>query len=260
MTYTETALVFTNPFGHRTAGVLATPVLPTDTMVILCHGFLSDKNSQTNRQITDLLVARNIATLRFDWFGCGESDGDFAEITISICREQLLRVIADARARGYTRLGLIGSSFGGLIALLIAPHVSDVVALGLKCPVPDFPEMLRLRFGSSSMENWKNAGAIAIPVLDGIPPIRLQHRFYEDALTHNAYQAAHALSVPTFIVHGDRDQIVPVHQIHDLMRSLSGDRHLLLLAGADHQFARPNDFRKMTASLAEWMTRTLTTF
>ena len=69
----ETSVTFLSSSGLSTPAMLTKPSPPTNLGVILCHGFLSDKNSRTNRRLTELLVPRRIATLRFDWYGMGES-------------------------------------------------------------------------------------------------------------------------------------------------------------------------------------------
>jgi pimeloyl-ACP methyl ester carboxylesterase len=57
------------------------------------------------------------AYLRFDYFGHGESDGEFRDGTITRWREDALAVI-DALTEG--PLVLVGSSMGGWIACLVA--------------------------------------------------------------------------------------------------------------------------------------------
>ena len=52
----ETSVTFLNASGLSTPAILAEPSTPTNLGVILCHGFLSDKQSRTNRRLTELLV------------------------------------------------------------------------------------------------------------------------------------------------------------------------------------------------------------
>ena len=65
----EEALTFTDQDGHKISGVFAKPEKKTDRIALFCHGFLSNKNSSTNRALTDILVPQGIATFRFDFFG-----------------------------------------------------------------------------------------------------------------------------------------------------------------------------------------------
>src|SRR5690606_24858188 len=79
---TETSVTFTSASGIVTTALFAQPPHPAGRAVILCHGFLSGKNSRTNRRLTDLLVSESIATLRFDWYGMGDSPDSDARLSI----------------------------------------------------------------------------------------------------------------------------------------------------------------------------------
>ena len=244
--------------GHRMSSILTTPEHTTDGLVVLCHGFLSTKNSSTNKALTRLLASHGLAALRFDFFGQGESEGPFEKITVSTAVDQAMTAIDLVRRTGYRRLGLIGSSFGGLVATLVAARRSDLAALGLKCPVPDFPEMLRLEFGDAGIERWKRTGAIP-DVTGGTRPIPLIYGFYEDCLTHQVYEAATMISVPVLIVQGDCDELVPLHQSRRLLDALKTKKDLRILPGANHGFTKADDFRTMTEALADWMVTHLKT-
>ena len=248
----ETPLVFQDGANHAVSTILTEPDQKSDRAVILCHGFLSNKDSRTNLRLTQLLVAQGICTVRFDWFGMGESGGDFSRMTVATCCDQLERAISLIHDRGYSELGLIGSSFGGLLAILVGQHHPELRAIGLKCPVPDFPEMLEHEFGSDGIEEWKRTNSIP-DVTGGAASMALDFTFYESCRAVDAYQAARKINVPVLIVHGERDELVPFHQIRQLEDALPGDKELVLLPEADHQFGRPEDFRRMTVHLADWM-------
>ena len=252
----QKALTFQDSHGHLVAATLAEPKVKGEGAVILGHGFLSTKQSNTNRRLTDLLVPQGISTFSFDWFGMGESEGAFADLTIGRCCDQLERAMDFISGQGYQRLGLIGSSFGGLISLLVAGRHSDLLGLGLKCPVPDFPELLRLEFGEVALGHWRETGQIP-NVTGGAKPLALRYDFYEDCLKYDAFKAAEQITVPTRIVHGEKDELVPLHQIQRLERCLPAQKELHLLEGANHHFGRPEDFRKMTNLLGDWMVRFL---
>ncbi len=252
MDWSEAPLAFQDGAHNSVSAILAEPAHKGDQAVILCHGFLSNKESRTNRRLTQLLVARGISTFRFDWFGMGESDGEFGHVTVSRCCDQLERAITLMYAQGYRKLGIIGSSFGGLITILVSENHPELHAVGLKCPVPDFPEMLEREFGPSGMEEWERTNAIP-DVTGGTAPIFLDFSFYENCRAFNAYEAACTINAPVLIVHGKQDELVPLHQIHRLENALPGDKELVLLPRADHRFGRPEDFRHVTVYLANWI-------
>lgn len=250
----EHPFTFQDRAGHTVSAVLAAPAQPTDLVVVLLHGFLSNKNSTTNKTLARALLEQHIATLRFDFFGQGESEGPFERITITTALDQATSALELAASKGYRRIGLIGSSFGGLIALLAAAdaaHRTRLAGLALKCPVPDFEEMLRLEFGPEGIVEWKRTGTIP-NVTGGGERVPLHYAFYEDCARYRGYDAAQSVTVPTLIVQGDQDEFVPIHQSRRLLEALRPPKRLDILPGADHGFTKAEDFRAMTTKLIEW--------
>jgi pimeloyl-ACP methyl ester carboxylesterase len=160
-------------------------------------------------------------------------------------------------ARGYDRIGLVGSSFGGFVAILTAAQRRDIGCLALKCPVVDFAEELRLKFGSEELERWQVTDTIS-NIMGGPDRVRLRYGFYEDCLRQIAYGPAERITVPTLIVQGEQDECVPLHQSRRLHDALGGPKRLELLPGADHQFTRGEDFRQMTTVISDWLSTHLT--
>ena len=253
----EEALTFHDRHGHVIAAMLATPDGPTTCLAVLCHGFLSGKNSTTNRTLTRLLNERGLATFRFDFFGQGDSDGPFEEITTTLAVHQTQAALDLVTARGYDRIGLVGSSFGGLVAILTAAQRRDLACLALKCPVVDFAEELRLKFGPEELARWQATDTIP-NIMGGPDRVRLRYGFYEDCLRQIAYGPAERITVPTLIVQGEQDECVPLHQSRQLRDALGGPKRLELLPGANHQFTRGEDFLQMTTSISDWLVTHLT--
>lgn len=254
----EEALTFHDRHGHSVAAILSKPDRPTTGLVVLCHGFLSGKNSTTNKTLTRLLNEQGLATFRFDFFGQGESDGPFEEITTTLAVEQTETALDLVAAKGYGRIGLVGSSFGGLVAILTTARRHDISCLALKCPVVDFAEELRLNFGPEELARWQATDTIP-NTMGGPDRVRLRYGFYEDCLGQIAYGPAERISVPTLIVQGEQDECVPLHQSRRLHDVLGGPKRLDLLPDADHQFTQGADFRQMTTSISEWLVRHLMT-
>jgi pimeloyl-ACP methyl ester carboxylesterase len=253
----ESSFAFSDPFGHRVAAILTTPDRDTDQIAVLCHGFLSGKNSSTNKTLTRVLVERGIATFRFDFFGHGDSAGPFEQITNTLALDQAQAALDLVKQKGYRRIGLMGSSFGGLVATLAAARRTDLACLALKCPVVDFAEELRLEFGETEMAQWKSTDTVP-NIMGGPDRVALRYAFYEDCLRRIAYEPARFITAPTIIVQGDHDEHVPLHQSQRLYEVLPGTKRMEVLAGADHQFTKSEDFTRMTTMIADWLTRYLT--
>lgn len=253
----EERFSFLDPHGHRVASILTRPSSGTDAVAVLCHGFLSSKTSSTNNALTRMLLSYGIATFRFDFFGQAESEGPFEQITTTLAVEQAHAAIDLVQQKGFRRIGLMGSSFGGLVSILTASQRMELACLALKCPVVDFAEELQLEFGEEGMVEWKATGTIP-NMMGGPDRIKLQYAFYEDCLRQIAYEPARTITAPTIIVQGDEDEHVPLHQSQQLYEALQVKKRFELLPGADHQFTKGEDFNRMTNLIADWLVQHLT--
>lgn len=253
----EERFSFIDHLGHRVSSILTVPGSGTDRIAVLCHGFLSGKHSTTNKTLTRMLTERDIATFCFDFFGQGESEGPFKEITSTLAVGQAMAAIDLLKQKGFRKMGLMGSSFGGLVSILTAAQRTDLACLALKCPVVDFAEELRLGFGDEELARWKATDTIP-NLMGGTERIALRYAFYEDCLRQIAYEPARSITAPTVIVQGDKDAHVPLHQSRRLYEALPVKKRLEILPGADHQFTKGEDFKRMTNTIADWLTEHLT--
>ena len=76
---------------------------------------------------------------------------------------------------------------------------------------------------------------------------------------HAGGRAAQALRVPTIIVHGDRDEVIPVKQSEELYARIRAEKALHVIPGADHRFSNPEQFRRTTELLVDWLGRYVAT-
>jgi len=88
----------------------------TDDIIILCHGFTSDKYSSGRfERLTKALNSINISAFTFDFSGCGESDDD--SLNMDKETDDLKSAINYVKNLGYKRIALYGHSLGTVICL-----------------------------------------------------------------------------------------------------------------------------------------------
>src|SRR5262249_18841527 len=104
--------------------------------VLVLHGFGSNKTAANTMQPSKVLSDLGYVVLRFDMRGCGDSEGEFGRV---ICLEQVedtrsaLTFLARHPAVDPERIGLIGSSFGGAVAVYtggVDARVAAVISNG----------------------------------------------------------------------------------------------------------------------------------
>ncbi len=242
--------VFLQSNGKRLCAVISLPsadkALP---VIVFAHGFASSKESKTQARLERMLNERGIASVRFDFFARGESDGSPEEITISKAVNNINDVISYLRGMGYARIGLCGFSFGGLASLIAASGNDGLFMLALKSPVSDYVAIMD---SCHDISMWRRNGYVDHLGKSGAET-RLKYSFYEDARKNIAYDAAGKIEIPVLIVHGDADDTVPLEQsvrLSEIIRNCE----LVVIHGADHQYTAPEHFDKMVNVIYDFIT------
>ena len=243
---------FPNSKGNRLCGIISDPTgerhLP---IVVLCHGFSTSKGGRTYVRLEEIFNSRNYSTFRFDFFGHGESEGKFEEITISEAVDDVKSAIRLVKDSGYTKIGLMGSSFGGLASIVTAGQSEDISILALKSPVSDYMGLLIARDQDLDIKKWKEKGSITVKGVDG-RSLRLNYSFFEDVQKIDGYRYAKNIKVPTLLVHGNCDQTVPLKQSRKAA-SLIPDCRLEIIEGADHIYSDSQHFEKMLELISDFV-------
>ncbi len=218
-------------------------------------GFHSDMGGTKALALDAWARANARASVRFDYFGHGESSGDFAHGTITRWREDALAVL-DQLTEGPQIL--IGSSMGAWLALLTAlARLERVAGLVLIAPAPDFTERLMwAQFSSDIRAEIETTGQWLRPSAYGDGPYPITKALIEDGRRWLLLDrgAAIPLTMPVRILHGEEDADVPWSLAHELMGALaSTDVHLTLVKGGDHRLSGPQQLTLLTRTVAALM-------
>jgi alpha-beta hydrolase superfamily lysophospholipase len=245
----EEPLTITNNRGRRLAGIVATPDLGDPAAVsVLSHGMLSGKNSPKHIQLAEWLADRDVATLRFDFTSRYDSEGPVEEMTYTQGVEDLRAAVDVAReAFGPLPLGLYGSSMGGSVVLLYTARYGGVDAIATIAAAARPAALWHDSLEQEGLERWKREGWWEF---EGQ---RVPFSFYEDAARKDVIAAAARVRCPLLLVHGARDEIVPVAQAKELEAAAGGPTRLVILPEADHRFSRPEDLRQMLQEVTRWL-------
>ncbi len=225
---------------RRTPGSGAAPTL------VFLPGYMSDMSGSKATALFARAEAEGRVCLLMDYSGCGQSDGDFADGTLSRWREEVLAVIA-AHAPGPVLLA--GSSMGGWLMLLVAEQLGARLAgmIGI-APAPDFT-----RWGYSAAQQARLAAGETIfePNPYGPEPTPTHAGFYADAAQHLRLQQGLALTCPAQLIHGQRDDDVPWEISLQLAAALASDAvQVTLIKDGDHRLSRPADIALIEAAVA----------
>lgn len=102
----------------------------SQSIIILCHGFTSDKSSRGRfDKLANSFQRLGYSALAFDFSGCGESDDD--RLTLAKQVDDLHSVISFVTSMGYTKIALYGNSLGSTVCLqCYTPQISTMVLTG----------------------------------------------------------------------------------------------------------------------------------
>jgi pimeloyl-ACP methyl ester carboxylesterase len=204
--------------------------------VLFLPGYASDMSGSKALAVEEWARTNGRAALRFDYAGCGESDGAFEDQALADWRDDALAMI--------DRVGgpvvLAGSSMGGWIMLLaaLARPAQTVGMVGI-APAPDFTDW---GFSDAQKMALLADGRIEEPSDYSDQPTVTTRTFWQSGEANRLMHGAIPIDVPTRLVQGQRDPDVPWERTVRLGGLIEGDDvQTWLIKDGDHRLSRPQD-------------------
>jgi len=230
------------PHGLR----LATRFLPgAGPALVFLPGYMSDMAGGKATAVFDWAASRGQACLLLDYSGCGLSEGEFAQGTLSRWRDE---VVALVRAHELNEIVLIGSSMGGWLMLLVAQALGDGVrALVGLAAAPDFTE-----WGYDPAQ--KASLAAGETVFEDNPygpePTPTHAGFWADGQALLQLNETVPFDGPVHLIHGQADADVPWSIALRLAERLRSPQvQVRLIKDGDHRLSRPQDIAVLLETL-----------
>ena len=256
----ETPVIFECK-GQQLVGMLHLPEGRTRVpAALLLHGFGGTK-SESHRMFVKLaraLTSHGIATLRFDYRGCGDSAGNFEDLTIRsqvLDASEALRYLLRHKRVNTRRLALIGMSLGGAIAAHVVARESDrFKTLALWAPVAE---------GGDILDEFSTPDAVASLAQTGITEhwgnlvgVEFIRQFAEMKPLREVAKS----KCPVLLVHGSDDETVPAKHTDLYERAVqTGKRTVkkVIIPGADHTFSKLIWEQRLIKETVNWLSETL---
>lgn len=217
--------------------------------IVWLGGFKSDMTGTKATALAEWAATRQRPYARFDYFGHGQSSGQFTDGTITRWRDDTLAVL-DELAEGPQVL--VGSSMGAWIALLAAlARPEKVKALVLIAPAPDFTEALMWEgFDETIRATLRTEGIYRQPSDYDDEPYEISYQLIEDGRQHLLLGGPIPLTLPVRILQGMADEDVPWRHAMLLAETLvSEDVTVSLTKSGDHRLSEPDDISRLTETL-----------
>ncbi len=241
------------PGGHKLIGQLHHPAGPARAHALFAHCFTCSKDLRAVVAIAKALAEEGIATLRFDFTGLGESEGEFADTGFSSNVQELVHVAKHLETIGEAPDILIGHSLGGAAVLAAAsslPGVKAVVTIG--APADPAHVKALLTSGEADLEEHGEA-----EVCIGGRPFTIRKRFIDDLERQQPHDAVRGLARPLLIFHAPKDMIVGIDNARRIYEGARHPKSFVSLDDADHLLSRSRDARYVGRVLASWVERYL---
>jgi pimeloyl-ACP methyl ester carboxylesterase len=251
----------------RLAGILHLPDSPRPegrlaTFLVL-HGFGSNKDAGGGTTVAKMLASLGYAALRFDFRGCGESQGERGRV---ICKEQVrdtrnaLSYLASRGDIDPKRIGVVGQSFGAAVAVYSAGVDRRIAACISSGGWGDGAKKFRRQHASprawkkfsTMMKEGKRRKRLGKPMwvsrydIVPIPPrlrgnlapgsiMEFPFEVVETMFAFNANEVVGRIAPrPLLLLHSANDSVTPTEQSIELFEHAGKPTDLHLIADVDH--------------------------
>lgn len=245
--------------GQKIFGVMHLPSeKKLSSAVLICHGFGGNKVGKNRIYVhfAEKLAELGIAVLRLDFRCCGDSEGNFYDITIqgqvsdALLGLQFLEKHKDVDPK---RIGVLGISLGGAVSVLASSAYGGVKSLALWAPVAS---------GELWTKEWKELNPnIRLEDDAGFKdqiagPVFLEQ--FQEFRLENSLQTMEQVSL--LHIHGKKDTTVSLkHQgcYSNWRQNIPEKNRFVTLPNSDHHFTDSDDRQHLFAETLDWFQKTL---
>lgn len=247
-------VIIHNPHGLGLAARVELPETLLRGMAMIAPAFGCAKDILIASRTARRLLHYGIGSLRIDFTGVGQSEGDFSLTNLDTQIQDFVSAADWLRLHVRAPDLLIGHSFGGLVALDTSHQVPEVRAC-VTIATPSSPAHVLTIIGPAKSNAIEQHGATEIEV--NRQRYTLRQQFVDNARQYDMQQRIGKLNVPLLMLHSPRDDMVPMHHAHALFEAASHPKSLIAIEDADHMvYERPaSEFVADTIGL--WSSRYL---
>lgn len=219
--------------------------------VVLVHGFAYYKEEDgIFVELAKRLADIGIASYRFDFSGCGESEGDYANVTLTKLKDDLESILEYVRSRAtvdQARLGIVAQSFGTTTTISLTPQIKSLVLMG---SILNAKEVMKNLFGKGY-----NPRKISVLERSDESTVRIKPDFWQDFENHDLIKCVKQIKYPILLIHGSEDDHVVITEMDAIYQLANSPKEKLLLKGADHGLVPKRE--EMYAAVIKWFQKTL---
>jgi len=216
--------------------------------LVLCHGMESTRGGTKQTAIARRFVPQGYTVLRFDFSFVGDSEGEYEDLTVSGEVDDALGALDFMHQfGGATDCTLVGSSLGGLVALLAATKAQHLVSRVATIAAVADSHLFTDGLTPEAIAAWRSRGRRRVG------SAFLRPTFLDDVLAIDAPSTFAQIQVPVLVMHGDADTVVPPSHAALIATSAGGRVTVKRFAGVNHRFEEPGALSGLLDALEAWL-------
>lgn len=240
---------FKGSLGETLAGRIDIPESGESKVTALfAHCFTCSKNLKVVGHVTRELADRSITTLRFDFTGLGQSEGDFANTNFSSNVADLIAAGEFMEQEMEPPSLLIGHSLGGAAVLQAATSLKSVKAVAT-IGAPANPKHVKENF-SMQLDEIEETGEASVKLAGRT--FKIKKQFLDDLNENNVNQHVENLGRALLILHAPLDKTVGIDNAAHLYKMAKHPKSFISLHEADHLLTSETYSRYAGKLIAQW--------
>lgn len=243
---------FENAEGVRLSGIIDLPLtgMPK-AFAVFAHCFTCSKNLKAVDNISQSLTDNNIAVLRFDFTGLGQSKGEFSDTNFSSNIDDLKKACSFLQENYQAPQIIIGHSLGGAAVLHASgsvPSIKAVVTIG----APSNPVHVKKLF-SQGKEEISQKGSAEVNI--GGRSFTIKKQLIEDLEKNDVKEVISELGKALLVIHSPQDSIVGIENASEIYLAAKHPKSFVSLDGADHLMSETKDSQYAGNLIGPWASR-----
>ena len=246
-------IIFNNKAGEQLAALLETPTSMPQAYALFAHCFTCSKDIAAASRITRALADQGIATLRFDFTGLGNSDGDFSNTNFSSNVQDLESAANFMTSKNMVPEILIGHSLGGAAVLAASQKLASVKAVVTIAAPATGKHIEHLFVEHKDTIQSKSHATVELAGRQ----FTIKKQFLDDIARYNDIDHIARLNKALLIFHSPTDQIVSIDEAAKIYMAAKHPKSFISLDKADHLLSQAKDSQYVATMIATWVSQYL---
>jgi len=223
---------FKNSRGLNLVGILNTVDKKTRPIIIMSHGFTANKDRKRFIETSEEFSNKGFAVLRYDFGGSKESDD--TPVTVENYVDDLKSAIKYVKEKGYTNIGLLGESLGGLASVKAYDEKIKSLVLWSSVTTSKIPTLYK-----ENKKELEEKGFIMYEKDN--KKFKIPQQYFDERMSVNQEKILSKIKCPVLIIYGDKDSTIPLEDYKNALKYLPQESKLEIIKGASHNLEEKID-------------------